>query len=261
MPIQSISALNLRLTLPIRSFLLLSAIVAQLLCVLVSTIPAHAQEIPAESYGPYNAVFLPDGPGLTKQLAAPSPLDSRTAALLDRLGLNKEPDQRDVLLDGRATWTLTFWFRPSELLQGSVLLAGIGDPSAEDARFVGVFDGRLALWLGRGAGAGKLLVGEDRLSNAPWHFAAVVGDGKNVSLYSDGKPALTRSLEQGDVASRLDMAPEPLENAADHHFGGQICGLRVYREALVAAQIQAMNAAPPDFGLPTYEEASRHWPV
>ena len=53
----------------------------------------------------------------------------------------------------------------------------------------------------------------------------------------------------------------PLEGIADRHFGGQICGLRVYREALPASRVQSINAAPPDFALPTYEEASRHWPV
>ena len=261
MPIQSIPALCLRLRFCVRNSPLHFVIAAVVLSVLPSATYARAQEIPAESYGPYNAVFLPDGPGLTKPLAAPSPLDSRTAALLDRLGLNKEPDQRDVLLEGRATWTLAFWFRSSEALQGSLLLAGIGDPAAEDARYVGVLDGRLALWLGRGVGSGKLLAGEGALSNAPWHFAALVGDGENVTLYADGKPVLTHTLAQGDVAGNLELAPALLERIADRHFGGQISGLRVYREALTAAQIQAVDATPPDFALPTYEEASRHWPV
>src|ERR1035438_2729949 len=76
---------------------------------------AHAQTVPAEAYGPYNAIFLPDGPGLTKSLAPPSPLDSRSAALLDRLGLNKQADERDSMLNGRATWTLAFWFRSTEI--------------------------------------------------------------------------------------------------------------------------------------------------
>jgi hypothetical protein len=261
MPIQSVPALNLRSSFSVRSFLLPFASVGVLVSLHLSASPARAQDIPAESYGPYNAVFLPDGPGLTKQLAAPSPLDSRTAALLDRLGLNKEPDERDVLLEGRATWTLAFWFRSSEPLQGSLLLAGIGDPAAEDARYVGVLDARLALWLGRGDGSAKLLAADSALSNAPWHFVALVGDGENVTLYADGKFVLTHALAQGDVASHLEMGPVPLEGITDRHFGGQICGLRVYREALPAAQIEAINAAPPDFALPTYEEASRHWPM
>jgi hypothetical protein len=98
MPIRSVYALNRFLTHSVRSFLLPSAIFAVSLSVLLFASPVRAQEIPAESYGPYNVIFLPDGPGLTKQLAAPSPLDGHTAALLDRLGLNKEPDQRDILL-------------------------------------------------------------------------------------------------------------------------------------------------------------------
>ena len=261
MPIQSASALNRPWIISARNFLFHSSIAFAVLPLLVFSSLARSQEVPTESYGPYNAVFLTDGPGLTKQLAAPSPLDSRTAALLDRLGLNKEPDQRDALLDGRAAWTLAFWFSSSEPRQGSVLLAGIGDPAGEDARFIGMLEGRLALWLGRGDGSAKPLVADDALSNSPWHFAALVGDGQNVILYADGKPVLTHALAQGDVAGRLEMGPAPLEGIADRHFGGQICGLRVYREALPASRVQSINAAPPDFALPTYEEASRHWLV
>src|SRR6201996_3680450 len=99
-----------------RRLLVRAGIAAGLHVLLVSCL-AVAQATPTEDFGPYNAIFLPDGPGLTKQLAAPSPLDNRTAALLDRLGLNKEPDQHDVLLQGRATWSLTFWFNASEPLQ------------------------------------------------------------------------------------------------------------------------------------------------
>ena len=113
---------------------------------------ADAQSLPAEAFGPYNATFLADGPGLTKPLAPPSVFDNRTAALLDRLGLNQQSAQRDPLAESRAAWTLAFWFHSSEPLAGTVLLAGIGDPAAEDARFIGVEDNRLALWLGRGQG-------------------------------------------------------------------------------------------------------------
>jgi Exo-beta-D-glucosaminidase Ig-fold domain/Glycosyl hydrolases family 2/Concanavalin A-like lectin/glucanases superfamily/Glycosyl hydrolases family 2, sugar binding domain/Glycosyl hydrolases family 2, TIM barrel domain len=259
MPIQPSLALNLRLRSYIRGPRFRHAIAIFFLPLLFPL--ARAQNLRSESYGPYNAVFLADGPGLTKSLAAPSPLDNRTAALLDRLGLNKEPDQRDALLAGRAPWTLVFWFRASEPLQGTVLLAGIGDPAAEDARFVGVLDGRLALWLGRGDGSNKLLAAGSALTNAPWHFVALVGNGERVTLYPDGKPPLTQPLAQGDIAGRLEIAPAPIANISDHHFGGQICGLRVYREALSSAQIATISGAPPDFALPTYEEASRHWPV
>lgn len=219
----------------VRSFLLQTAMAVVALVLFLSTSRARAQELPPESYGPYNAVFLPDGPGLVKQLAAPSPLDSRTAALLDRLGLNKKPDQRDVLLEGRASWTLDFWFHVSEPLQGAMLIAGIGDAAAEDARFVGVQDGRLALWLGRGAGAAKLIAADNRLSPIQWHFVALASDGRKVTLYSEGKPVLARPLAQGDVAGRLEMAPFVIEGGRrlpQLSCDRQIVPHRIHRESI-----------------------------
>ncbi len=50
---------------------------------------AHAQ-VPGEAWGPYNATFLLDGPGLMKRLEGPG-----SAAVLA----------------GSGTWTLAFWFR------------------------------------------------------------------------------------------------------------------------------------------------------
>jgi hypothetical protein len=44
-------------------------------------------------------------------------------------------------------------------------------------------------------------------------------------------------------------------------LGAEIAGLNIYREALTAEQVKAIAAAPPDFALPTYEEAARNWPV
>src|ERR1017187_10747901 len=78
---------------------------------------ARCQTAPIADYGPYNATFLLDGPGLTKTIAPPSPLDGRTTALLNRLGVNKQSELiHDSLLDGRAPWTLLFWFHAAEPL-------------------------------------------------------------------------------------------------------------------------------------------------
>jgi glycosyl hydrolase family 2/Ig-like domain-containing protein/concanavalin A-like lectin/glucanase superfamily protein len=220
-----------------------------------------AQSVPVEAYGPYNATFLTDGPGLTKPLTAPSTLDSSTTALLNRLALNNPPSERDALLDGHARWTLAFRFRPSELLTGTVLLAGIGDPAAEDARFIGVQDNHLGLWLGRGQGTARLIAAETTLIKAEWHMAVAVGDGETVTLYADGKQVSATQMAQGAVAARIEMAPEPVGALTSQHFGGELADLRVYRELLTASQVQAISARTPDFSLSTYEEASRRWPV
>lgn len=222
---------------------------------------AKPQAPPAEAYGPYNATFLADGPGLTKQLAAPSPLDARTTALLERMGLNKQLEEHDALLEGRAVWTMAFWFRSSDPLSGTTLLAGFGDPAAEDARFIGFQDNHLGLWLGRGQVTDRLIAGDSVLSAAKWHLAVAASDGQKVTLYADGKQVAASTLAQGPVAARLELAPGPLVVPGSHHFGGDIAGLKLYREALTAEQVEAIAAAPPEFALPTYEEASRRWPV
>src|SRR3974377_2314713 len=74
---------------------------------------ASAQSIPEEAYGPYNVVILPDGSGLTKPLAPPAAIDQRTAGFLDRIGVHA-PEQPEPLVEGRARWTVSFWFRSAD---------------------------------------------------------------------------------------------------------------------------------------------------
>jgi hypothetical protein len=239
---------------PAATFFLLAAVIG-------CSAALHSQSIPAEDFGPFNATFLPDGSGLTKSLAPASSLDRRTAALLDRLGIDRQPNKRDPLLGGDAAWTLVFWFHSSDPMTGATLLAGIGDPAAEDARYIGMEDNRLALWLGRGSG--HLIAAESTLSNAEWHSAIAVGDAGSIALYADGRPVLSTAVIQGEIAALLEMAPEARQDlgVAFRHFGGQVNALKVYREALTAEQASAVASAPPEFALPTYEQATPHWLV
>jgi hypothetical protein len=224
--------------------------------------PVNAQSLPAEAYGPYNATFLVDGPGLSKSLTPPSSIDPRTAAMLDRMGMGgRQSASNDALLGGNAAWTLAFWFRPAEPLTGTVLLAGIGDPGAEDARFIGIEDGRLGLWLGREQGTNHLLGAKNALAKSEWHLAVAVSDGNSVTLYGDGDEAALSPLTQGVVAARLEMAPTTVAALKSNHFGGQIAALEVFREGLTAAQVKSIFATKPDFGLANFEEATHHWPI
>src|SRR5271170_5277240 len=102
----------------------------RLLCVFsmaIAFIPMYAQSpaTPVESYGPYNVTSLPGGRGLSKQL-----------------------EGEQFLSEPGARWSMVFWFRPSEVLSGSTLLAGFGDPGAGNARYVGLSGNHLILWLG-----------------------------------------------------------------------------------------------------------------
>ena len=220
---------------------------------------ASAQTIPEEAYGPYHVMILPDGSGLSKPLAPPAAIDPRTAGFLDRIGVHA-PEQREPLVEGRARWTLSFWFRPSDSVQqGTMLLAGFGDPNAEDARYVAVSGNHLALWMGHAAG--KPIVGEGTLSGAEWHSAVAACDGETVVLYADGKQVAASPLAQGSVAPLIEFAPQPKPGEDGRHFGGQIADFKIYREVFSSEQVAALVAARPDFALPTYEEATPHWAV
>ena len=240
-----------------RNFLFIAA---GLGAVLAAPLFAQTPALPMEAYGPFNAVFLADGPGLSKPLTPATSLDGRIDLSLNHQRPNPTAEQ-DPIVAGRAAWTLAFWFESNEPLSGAMLLAGMGDAAAEDARFIGIKDNRLGLWLGHAQGASGFVTGDRPLDATKWHMAAAVSDGDRVILYADGRQVATTPLAQGDVTPQLEMAPAPLIEVADVHFGGRIASLRIYREALTAGQVQAVADAPPDFSLPTYEEASQRWPV
>jgi hypothetical protein len=239
----------------------LRAAVALVAAVLAAPLHAQAPTPPAAAYGPFNAVFLADGSGLNKPLSPSTSLDGLQAVATTIQGSNQQPAMQDPLLAGRASWTLAFWFEAPQPEQGTILLAGMGDPAAEDARFIGIANNRLGLWLGRAKSSAGFVAGDQALDAGKWHFVAAMSDGEHVVLYADGRQVAASALAQGSVAAVLEMAPAPLPDVAASHFGGKIAMLRIYRGALTAEQVKAIADAPPEFSLATYEEATQHWPV
>src|ERR1039458_4350570 len=164
-----------------------------------SAVAVSAQAVPEEAYGPYNAIFLPDGPGLTRPLSLPAPLDPRY----------RGPQAPDPLIAGAAQWTLAFWFQSSDPLSGVTLLAGFGDPNGDDARFVGVENNHLGLWLGNDRSSTHLLTSTVPMGQGGWHFAAAVSDGQHVMLFGDGAFLASWPLMQGTVDAQIHIAPAP----------------------------------------------------
>src|ERR1700675_1067495 len=97
------------------------ALVGLLVCGLVGTRGAGAQEIPVEGYGPWNVVTLADGPGVTEPQPAEWPRTKVSAEAVPA-----------AVLEGKGKWTLAFWFKGDEAPSRSGLtpLAGIGDAMA-----------------------------------------------------------------------------------------------------------------------------------
>ena len=77
-------------------------------------------------YGPYNAVFLPDGDGLTKSLV-----------------------KEDTVLQADAPWSLYAWVRMEEQPTAITLVAGVGDPGEEYPRYLAYDGAKLSLWMGK----------------------------------------------------------------------------------------------------------------
>ena len=69
--------------------------------------------------------------------------------LLGGRGLQKPLNPGDAILDADGSWTLSLWFR-ADRAGMTTLIAGLGDPAAEDSRYLGLRDGKPALRFGVG---------------------------------------------------------------------------------------------------------------
>ncbi len=195
-------------------------------------------------YGPFNAVFLPDGEGLSKALL-----------------------KDDSVLRADSPWSLYAWVKPEEMLKGPTLVAGVGDPAEEFPRYLAA-DGEHVL-LSMGADNG--ISGPASLIPEKWHLLAATFDGEQFRLYSDGVQIASGKLDWGSVSpvleiapalspvSALPAAPAPAQNW--RHFGGTVASLTLLRRALSSAEIKDIFQSPADFSLIEFEAGSKPWPV
>jgi hypothetical protein len=189
-----------------------------------------------ERYGPYNAHILTDGRGLTKPLP-----------------------ERDPILGATAQWTLSAWIETAAASPASVLVAGAGDPSAEDSRFFALVDGRPALRFG----ANAVLQSSVPLPAGEWHLWAATFDGSTARLSIDGIEQAAGSPSFGPIAARLVMAPVETSCAKlpCPHFGGRIAEFSLARGARTSAEIAALARQRPEPDLIEFEEGSKPWPL
>lgn len=183
------------------------------------------------AYGPYSINFLTGGPGVAKNIVT-----------------------GDAILKPGAHFSLSFWFRSSQVMPGPVLLAGIGAPGARDGRFVAWSDNHLVLWTSTPCPA----VASAPLDPARWHQALLSSDGAKLSLFADGELVARCPTPSGEALPVLAVGPRSSQTDA---FGGQIAYLSLNREAVTAAEEANLWTHAPDVSLPTYEDAAAHWPL
>ena len=191
---------------------------------------AHVPRI----YGPYNGIFLADGTGLKKSI-----------------------DDDDTVVAATSPVSMYCWFWSDERSQESTIIAGIGDTDAEDARYIGLQDGKLELWLGKD----KRLLSSVEMQGATWHFAAMTFDGVTFRVYGDGKELASGHRVLGRMSPMLQLAPEPLRGSSSHHFGGRVAAFTIVPKTLSMEEIKRLSDTPPEFSLLEFEEGSKSWPI
>ena len=202
---------------------------------LVLAAPSYSQttattDTPA--YGPYNAIFLPDGDGLQKPIS-----------------------KDDSVLRADSPWSLYCWVQWNEPINTATLLAGVGDPDEEYSRFIGLDGAHVTLSLGKDA-----ISGMTSLASGKWHFLAATFDGETFRLYADGTEVASGKLDLGSASPVLQIAPAS-RSSSWRHFGGKIAGLTLLRNALSAEELKRLSEHPEDFSILEFEEGSKPWPV
>jgi hypothetical protein len=185
-------------------------------------------------YGPFNAVFLPDGDGLKKPLV-----------------------KTDSVLRADSSWSLYAWVKPVEASHALSLVAGFGDPADEFSRYLALDGEHVTLWMGKD----NSLSGTATLTPGKWHLLAATFNGEEFRLYSDGTQIASGKLDLGAVTPVLEMAPPSSPSQNWRHFGGTIAALTLVRSTLSNAEIKQLSQKPDDFSTFEFEEGSKPWPV
>lgn len=204
-----------------------------LLCACITWTAVEAAPADADPPGPYDVRVLAGGLGLSKKLAAGTPL-----------------------LAADADWSVSAWVRPSSGTTGPALIAGLGDPQAAGRFFV--IDNGL---LGFAQGAEHVLRSKQPLRAGVWTQVAAIAQGTRLSLYANGRQVASGNVQQTAVAPTLVFGPRQQPAAYTQHFGGEIAGFTAQAGALDAATIARLAGQAPDPALQRFEDASPGWRV
>ena len=185
-------------------------------------------------YGPFSAMFLPDGDGLKKPLV-----------------------KNDPVLQADSSWSLYAWIKPAEALKMPSLVGGFGDPEEEFSRYLAVSGDRLILWMGKD----NSLYGTASFIPGKWHFIAATFDGEKFRVYADGAQVASGKLDLGSVSPVLELAPASLPSPDWRHFGGSIASLTLARSALSIDEVKRLVQKPDDISSLEFEEGSKPWAV
>jgi beta-galactosidase/beta-glucuronidase len=179
---------------------------------------ARAAAAVPENGGPYNATFLEGG-----------------------IGIERELKGAERLVAAGAPFRISAWVRPDAQQEGSVVLVALGDASGDSCRCLTLDGGRLSF-----QGRGLKLSSDAAAEPGSWTHVAASYDGRELTLYADGRRVATRAARLPAVAPHIGVAPN-VEGRP--HFGGSLVEATVEDGALDASEVEALVRARPRFEL------------
>ena len=163
--------------------------------------------------------------------------------------LNPEPKSRrasiavDKSVATRSTGlTISAWIRPSKLTDHWQTIVRREDSWRRQLLAIGRTGDTWGLWIGAGI-AGKYeefgaSVDPKTLGDGHWHHVAGTFDGKQISLYVDGKQVGSKALE-----GKIEMestGPMAIGAHGEEPFHGSLNDIRLYRSGLTTTQIESL---------------------
>jgi len=203
-------------------------------------------------YGPYAGKFLSGGRGLAKSISLTDPI-----------------------LEASSPWTMSLWFQVGHS-PVTALLAGFGDPSDEDSRYLGLKGGIPVLRFG----VGNEVSAKAAINSEGWHFLAATFDGVAARLFVDGNEVASDVPAMGPIQDpELMIAPDFISDQEERyrwdqphlpptvparlrmwqHFGGKIADFSIGHTAATEAKVKQMAGERPDFDTILYEDGSKPW--
>ncbi len=190
-------------------------------------------------YGPFNAIFIQGGIGLTYPV---------------------EP--HDTVQMASAPWTLYAWVQPNLPLAAPALIGGLGSTRDEYARMLAASTNAVILWDGPDNSLRFPLPNGATIAPGSWHFIAATFDGdKTFRVYVDGALAGSGTLLLGSVTPQISLAPASHMPPGFQHFGGKVEGFTVLRQALSPEQLATLSRQRQHLDIVDFAHGSKDWPI
>ncbi|NVK02375.1 MAG: tandem-95 repeat protein, partial [Oceanospirillaceae bacterium] len=133
-------------------------------------------------------------------------------------------------------WTEELWIKPETATEEYRGIICGGDPSAVNARVLGLWQLGAKLHFDIGTDTG-FVTANDVLTIGEWNHVAVTADGSNYRMYVNGELVHTQAISAG--TTQMPQSTQLFIGATDNQFNGEINDVRIWTATRTEAEIQA----------------------